>query len=466
MLRKLTSALLVILVLFSFAGCTEKPESSTTELVPYMADYTCEEENGYIPRRAYGLMTTDGKQVAQPIYNSYQTFQVEDKTYYCLKILEGDWEPICHNSLLVSSDGSFRLELKDNIMSLSENRIICQQFEQPFNVYDYGGNLLFSGNEYQTVDTDGKCFYNGLLVIYDFLSEDNYMTVCDENGQTVFERFDYCGPFVTNKAVAAYNREEGYGIISADGKWLLEPVYNDIQTVGGKYFIATDNTKEYIYDSELKLLRERECDTLSLSAMNYFFEINGKLIKFYSHMSAPDEFFRDAFTDEIISCKGLNATAYSENLGCFTATDELSGRILFCDENGKLLSERSDTAYTEDFDGAYCYIDDDGTRTYYNAQTHKQLLTLPCKKDEWKTVTTAEDCGLLTVADLEYIGDNVYTGKYRVYDYNKQEFVFTNCNYCEIKNHNGRIYLTVVYDDRTEVYDSELNLIIKTEKAA
>ncbi len=463
MLKKLTAILLALSVIFGFAGCVKEPEKSSAEIVPYMSGYKCDEGNGYLAEKLYGLMTADGKPTTEPIYTSYRTFELGDKTYYCMKVMEGDWEPICHNSLLISSDGTFRLELKDNIVYLSENRIICQQFEQPFTVYDYSGNKIFSGDENQSIDTDGNGFYNGLLVVFDFLSEINYTQVRDENGNVVLDRFDYCGPFITNKAVASYNRDEGYGIISADGKWLLDPVYDDIQTVDGKYFIAIDNGREYIYDSDMKLLRERECG-IYVTDMSYFFESNGKLIRYYSHIDAPDSFYRDAFTDEIISCDGVNATAYWEQLGLFYNRDEENRTAIVCDENGRLLSKHENVDKITDYDGVYCTEDSlNRTNTYYNGKTHDKLLTLTCNENEWKPVTTVKDCGLLTIADLKYFGDNIYDGPYHLYNYKKGEYVFRNCEYCEINEYGGNVFVTVVYKDRIETYDSDLNLLFKTE---
>lgn len=463
MLKKLTALLLALSVILGFAGCVKKPENSSIELVPYLSGYKCDEENGYWAEKLYGLMTADGKPFSEPIYTSYRTFELGDKTYYCMQVMEGDWEPICHNSLLISSDGTFKLELKDNIACLSENRIICQQFEQPFTVYDYSGNKIFSGNKNQSIDTDGNGFYNGLLVVYDFLSEDNYMEIRDENGNIVLDRFDYCGPFITNKAVASYNREEGYGIISADGKWLLDPVYDDIQTVDSKYFIAVDNGREYIFSSDIKLLRERECG-IYISQGSYYFELNNKLIRYYSYIDAPDYFYRDAFTDEIISCKGINMDMYSEYFSFFYHIDNATRTVTICDENGKLLAEHKNADKFVEHEGTYCIGDNEiGTHTYFDAKTHKQLLKLSNVQYAWKPVNTAGDCGLLSVADLEYKGDNIYDGPYHLYDYKKGEYVFESCEYCEINEYGGNVYVTVVYKDRIETYDSNLNLLIKTE---
>lgn len=358
MFKKLIAFLLICMLVFGFAGCVndktsdETAEQTTAEsatstdeqnkepsgmLVPYMAGFKSDEENGYWAESFYGLMTADGEVVAEPIYNSYRTLEFGGKTYYCMQITEGEWEDTVYKkSLLISADGEWQVEINDNISAISENRIISEHLDGSFNVYDYSGNKVFSGNENQSVDTNGNGFYNGLLVVFDFLSDNGYTTVVDENGEIVLDKLDYCGPFITGKAVASYNRDEGYGIITPEGEWLLEPVYDDIKTVDGRYFIAIDFDKEYIYDSDLKLLRERQ-DDWDIYEQDYFFEVDGKLIRHYSHMYAPDEYYRDAFTDEIISCGDVYATNYSEEYGLFYGISD--GRLCIFDVSGKLLNE-------------------------------------------------------------------------------------------------------------------------------
>ena len=146
---------------------------------------------------------------------------------------------------------------------------------------------------------DGYC--NGLIVLHDFYSSQPATKVCDENGNTVLDGLDFCGSFETGKAVASYNRDSGYGIISPDGEWLIEPDYVDITSVDGKYFVAVTQTREDIYDADLKLVRTRE-GWFTDSNMSYFFLTDsGRLIRHYANIDAPDEYYYDAFTDELIS---------------------------------------------------------------------------------------------------------------------------------------------------------------------
>lgn len=464
MFKKLIAFLLACLIVFSFAGCTkEQPQNESANLVPYLSGYKYDEENGYWTEKFYGLMTSDGETVIEPVYDQYRVFGLNGKTYYCMQISADDWLPICSKSLLISADGNFKLELEDNILAISENRIICAQHEDPFTVYDYSGNKVFSGNENQSVDTNGNGFYNGLLVVFDFLSDNGYTTVVDENGEIVLDKLDYCGPFITGKAVASYNRDEGYGIITPEGEWLLEPKYTDIKDVDGKYFIAIDFDREYIYDSDLKLLRERECGW-AVEEQNYFFETQGKLVRYYSHMDSPDEYYRDAFTDEIISCGDVYATSYNEESGLFYGTND--GDFCIFDVNGKCLNERENADRAVIHSGTYAVyaVAPSNEVKWFSTATHEEIFTTVNTEDRHYTeVSTAGDCGLAVIVELEDKLDSRMDGPYHLYDYKKREYIFRDCEYCDIKELDGEFYITVAYADSIRTYDADFNLLIEAE---
>ncbi len=464
MLKNLIAFTLAILLVFSFAGCTKEqnpqPQNESANLVPYMAGYKYDEENGYWTEKFYGLMTSGGKTVIEPVYDQYRVFELNGKKYYCMQISADEWLPICSKSLLISADGKFRLELEDNILAISENRIICVQHDEPFTVYDYNGNKIFSGNENQSVDTNGSGYYNGLLVVFDFLSDNGYTTVVDEDGEIVLDKLDYCGPFITGKAVASYNRDEGYGIITPEGEWLLEPVYDDIKDVDGKYFIAIDFDKEYIYNSDLELLRERQ-DNWDIYEQNYFFEVDGKLLRHYSHMDSPDEYYRDAFTDEIISCGDVYATNYSEEYGFFYGIN--NGRLCIFDVNGKLLNECQGTERAEMNDGAYAAVTSSNEQIWFNSASHEKIINLSNAENEWKYVASAGDCGIAVIAELEDKMDSRMDGPYHLYDYKNREYIFRDCEYCSVEAFNDKVYITAVYKDSVKTYDADFNLLIETE---
>jgi hypothetical protein len=78
-------------------------------------------------------------------------------------------------------------------------------------------------------------------------------------------------------------------------------------------------------------------------------------------------------------------------------------------------------------------------------------------------VSTAGDCGLAVIAELEDKQDSLVDGVYHLYDYKKGEYIFKDCEYCYMREFNGEVYITAVYKDRIEIYDSDLNLLIETE---
>jgi len=483
MFKKFTAFLTAVLLVLCFAGCTkgqtkeqvteqttaqtqqpEQQKDNENIVVPYMVGYKFYGESDYWAEWAYGLMTADGESVTEPIYNYYCTFVLDGKTYYCLQVVDDMWAGTCNNSLLISADGKWQLEIKDRIVAISENRIICQQSEDPFTVYDYNGNKIFSGNEYQTVDTDSNGFYNGLLVVFDFLSDNGYTTVVDENGKIVLDKLDYCGSFITGKAVASYNRDDGYGIITPEGEWLLEPKYTDIKTVDGKYFIAIDYDREYIYDSDLKLLRERECGT-SDADICYFYEINGRLLRQYAHITSPDDYYRDAFTDEIISCgeAKANVCTSESKTPCFYDVDRDGGTLCAFDVDGNLLNKLENLTSISFEDGAYVVTEDSGKTVCYNEATHKEMISLELASEYGVYAETVGDCGLVNIRTFKLDGMEIEEETYSIYNYKKGEYVFEGCEYSSIKELDGKVYVTVAYTDCIEIYDSDLNLIAKSE---
>ncbi|MBQ8027703.1 MAG: WG repeat-containing protein, partial [Clostridia bacterium] len=492
MFKKCLALVIAFALCFSFAGCVSKPKEYAEsdhrwytdftdtliprddygELVVFIGGY--KEDMDYYGYR-YGLMTLDGKVVIDPVYNRYCTMELNGTEYYCMQYTENELyeggEYYCRSTLM-RTDGSWAITLEGDISCISENRIITSMYSEHFKVYDYEGNLIFAGNDNQSIDTNGKGFYNGLLVAFDF-SVDNGDIVYDENGNVVFDGLAYCGPFVTGKAVASYNREEGYGVISSEGKWLLDSVYDEIDVVeDGQYFVATVGGIEEIYDSNLKLLHSREWSG-DYRDDSYFSIYGDRLHKYYSNADGPDEYYRDAFTDEIVSCKenGLPATKLietdDENNPLFSAVDE-SGKLWVFDSKGEIYRSFENGGMFEFIPGGfYCVGSGDyteGTNTYFNAKTHEKIFSAYTSVDQANPVTLLSvDCPYLSVGDLEYIGENRYVGKYHLYNYETEEYVFKDCDACFLEKVKEKTYITIIYSDKISIYDENLNLVLQVK---
>ena len=144
-MKRVIFAILVLALLL--CGCSTVPqieESTTENLTPrnnygelaiftggYRDDIWVDET---IPMR-YGLMTLDGKIVAEAIYNRYEVFELDGKKYYSMIISEnemGSPEELECTSLFMPSDGSWAVTLDGDINHITPDRIITSKYDEYF----------------------------------------------------------------------------------------------------------------------------------------------------------------------------------------------------------------------------------------------------------------------------------------------------------------------------------------------
>lgn len=492
MFKKLISLLIIAFIVLSFAGCTEKNKEIDESECRWYAEYTdtliprddygelfiftggyVRGERGYTDTR-YGLMTLDGKIVVDPVYTSYKLMSFGDTEYYCMmyainELYEGG-EFYCESTLM-KTDGSWMLKLEDEVDSLSENRIITSKYGSEYTVYDYEGNVIFKGEGKSSVSQWG--YQNGILLTYEN-SEDETKDVIafDENGNEIFGGIAFCDPFHTDKAVASpdYNT---YGIISAEGEWLMEPVYEkEITFINDKkeFHVTVGDTVE-VYDNDLNLLRTEpieEPDEKDRSEKEYL----GEAEEYYRYRdNKPDSYIRNALTDEPVVCKSNNLPATqivrsdSEKL-LFSAVDENNTLWVF-DAEGEVFAEHKNTQamgfVSTDF---YCLLNE-GVTTYFNAESGKKIFSAYSDEETVTEVTLlSAECDYLCVTELSDYHTSRYNDvKYHLYNYKKGEYVFKDCLSCTMEEFKDRAYITVINEDYVTVYDEELNPLMKTKNA-
>ncbi len=491
MLKKLISFCIIVLAIFSFAGCTKEQKEFDESQCRWYADYTdtliprddygelfifrggyISDKSGYSDVR-YGLMTLDGKIVVDPVYTSYRHMTCGDTEYYCMKytineLYEGG-EFYCE-STLIKTDGSWMLKLENEIESLSENRIITSKYGSEYTVYDYEGNVIFKGKGKSRSSQAG--YQNGILLTYDNVGNGFKDVIAfDENGNKLFGDVAFCEPFYTDKAVASpdYNV---YGIISAKGEWLMEPIYKKVRFVDDnkEFHVTVEDTVE-VYDNGLNLLRTEtieETDKKDRSEKEYL----GETEEYYRYRdNKPDSYIRNVLTDELVICKsnGLPATQMvrtdSEN-PLFSAVDE-SNTLWAFDRNGEIFAEHKN-AQTMGFTADdFYWLSNEGVTTYFNAETHKKIFS--AYSDEEKVTEVyllSAECDYLCVAELADYHTSQYNDvKYHLYNYKKGEYVFKDCEICTIEEFEGKIFITVVYEDYVTIYDENLKPLMKTKNA-
>lgn len=424
-----------------------------------------------IPKR-YGLMTLDGRIVAKALYNRYEIFEFDGKKYYSMMISEnemGSPEELKCTSLFMPSDGSWAITLDGDINHITPERIITSKYDEYFKIYDYSGKLIYKADKNLSVTwNNGTSSHAKLVGAYNWNEDGTPLLIFDMNGKVVFDEFTFFIGFEDGKSVVRVTETDLYGIITDSGEWLLEPVYSDIDTVNDEYFVVVKDDREVtVFDKELNKLYE--FDTWSYKDEHRYYETVGDRLLYYcGHSSAVDEYYRDMFTDEIITCKenGLPATQYLGN-NRFCAVDENSTAWVFDIDGNLILKIHNTENVFSEYNKAYltaCTYGDIATETYYRSDNGEKLGEVSFREDEMKSLDFIDFERKLAIAsDLKEIEFPYFDGTYSLINYETGEVLFDGCEEITVGEYGGKTFINAVYTDRINVYDSDLNLILNTE---
>lgn len=416
----------------------------------------------------YGLMTPDGEIVVEPVYEDWCLFQNGDEAFYCMKntdSLTNSETPDCLDSTLYSLDGTKLLTLEHEIVYLDSDRIVATIFsKQKAFIYDRGGNLIFETPEDK--NTDG-IFTEGLMSVW---SHDDGWYVVDKNGNTVFDGIYACEEFINGKSIARNKNDSiiEYGIISAEGKWLIEPKYDLIMYFNG-YYVAEDVYDADIYSKDLELLCTIRQTKLS-DRWFTFGTFGNKTVYSYPAVSEEDECYRDLFTNEmIVSSNGLKATGFYDDIDLFCTIDSENKVIYLFDIDGKIALEVK-AEYIEKEDNILNFSTTEGSlihTAYYNALTLEKIIELSYDMDEKMRPVhgLVAGCDYVAVGNLDFYMETMYEGTYGLYNYKTGEYAFEGCENCFVEEHFGTIYITVAYKDKIQIYNNDLELIKEIRNA-
>ena len=451
------------------------PRDDYGELVVFTGGYRHDESTGYLSEELFGLMTLDGKIVVDPVFNRYRTYELDGKKYYNMKITENElYEGGNYSctSMLVASDGSWCVTLDGDIDHITPERIFTSKYDEHFKCYDYDGNIVFEGgDELDYAWNHGTSSHTKLMGAYNWDEEGTPLLVFDMDGNVAFDEFTYFVSFESGKSVVKLAETGLYGIISDSGEWLLEPVYSYIDSVAeDKYFVAVrDNRDVTVYDNELNLLHSFTTEDYK-SEYRYYEVVGDRLVYYCGHADAVDDYYRDMYTDEIITCKenGLPATNYLGN-NLFSAIEE-NGKAWVFDINGKLLLEipKSENVFlsdNEDFITSYVY-GDITTETYYRSDNGEKFAEVSYKQDEMKPLSIIDFEKKLAVAgDFKEVEFPFFDGTYSLIDYETGEVFIDRFESFSVCEYGGKQFMTVVYKDYIYIYDEDFNLIMGIENA-
>ncbi|MBQ3593278.1 MAG: WG repeat-containing protein [Clostridia bacterium] len=254
-----------------YDGYTDEliPSDKYGELIPFVGKILTASGDWPMTSERYGLCTTDGKIVVDPVFEYCYMMQAGGVAYYNLayaRTIEEietaqeneDFDAMYSNrNLLIRTDGSFCKELGEataNAWTLDngEGRIAVSKYGQEmdssgmhFEVYDENMNLLYTLEKIYNYPT----FSNELIDV--MIAGENWqpsaMYYIDKNGNKVIDgsAFSQISPFY-NGLASVQDKESGlYGYIDTNGDYVIEPQFKYASQFGKLGYANVETDEGY-----------------------------------------------------------------------------------------------------------------------------------------------------------------------------------------------------------------------------
>ncbi len=245
------------------------PSDKYGELIPFVGKILTASGDWPMTSQRYGLCTTDGKIVVDPVFEYCNMMQAGDKNYYnlsCARTIEEietaqqneDFDEMYkENNVLISSDGSFCKELGSswaNAYTLDdgEGRIVIFNYNSENDgtgmnceVYDEDMNLLYTLEKLYNYPDFSKELADVMIVGENWQPSDMYYI--DKNGNKVIggDNFSHIGPF-SNGLAAVQDKESGlYGYIDTSGEYVIKPQFKYADRFGKLGYANVETDEGY-----------------------------------------------------------------------------------------------------------------------------------------------------------------------------------------------------------------------------
>lgn len=453
------SVLAFFLILFFFpceASCTPS-HGKNVSAVPFVGgfyEFSPPFEEYTLRQTLYGILTTDGEIIEEPIYLSADVLDI-DGGNYIIALEEKCFGGEASNRLLTvtASNGTELFSLiNGHILSHSDGRIVATAANESGStavyMYDYSGRLL---GEYQDLESFIG-FDGGYLYLYDNLTETS--CVVGVGGTIVFRETDLIFPFHCGVTVA--ESDGSFGVIDIDGNWLIEPKYEKFQAVAG-----------------------REIYHLSRRGSGVVTDKKGNVIGTYSGSPAPREYYisdgkavfslpsGEFFTEsgQKIICPESGAAASEINTvsGLFFGETDGTGYVFDLSGNIVVSLRGASGMNAYDFFGDYyCLYIEKATCTVtviYSHKTNKELYRFVSTDAEGGCTLlehiTPEGTALFSVRNAES-GEEFY----RLVDLTGGKEITERCRYIEVVTAADKRFFCICTDNGFFVHGGELKPIL------
>lgn len=447
----------------------------------HFVDYeTGEWKDGTYPVSKYGLMTDKGEIVVDAVYDYVDIIPCADGSYIIELSKNGEEFETVGERLICSSDGSWVKNGAEYVYYTHEAGVddifvVVDQSEIDWDnstgapktiFYDKNGKKLFEFESCSPCD-DGS-FHNGYIALDFFSDYQNYeceTRFVDRNGNFAFDGVYPQGNF-EDGIVIARKKGTAKGLFSAEGEWIVLPLYDGIYKEGNGY-IAYNNTYHVVFDKNGETVKIISNSELGDKQIN----LHGDRI-FYSYNDYSKEkvesYFTDSETNELIYCKETNTrvTAYIPETEYFYCDDGTHTYIVNMDGNtvAKLKGAGTIRRIDDDFFSFTEGNEEDDYQTYsmYYFKGFKKLWSQQLKNTGDRISIWEYDGFLVKVytPEGEY-GEIVTHNGYDLLSTETGEPIFESItNYYTFKI-NGEIYYCIGDGTYTYTYAPDMTLLMK-----
>ena len=266
----------------------------------------------------YGLMTTTGQIVLDPVFDWYDITELENGEYIIQLYESGETDYTTERMLFCNADGSWVMEadtqLSFDFSAWNEGLIIATDYRNvnydipnggpAVYFYDTQGNILFHFTNCSVNHASG--FHDGYLMIqfYTDHAQNEYESYfLDAKGNLSFRQVHPGDVFLEGLAPAMQAQTGLWGIFTAQGTWLIQPTYDRVYREENCY-IAQIGLNYSVYDLKGQYLysftEPEDTDYYLVGRQgNFFWENN-----IYDDASASwISTFRNVRTGEILTQK-------------------------------------------------------------------------------------------------------------------------------------------------------------------
>ena len=472
-----------------YPGYTDEliPSDDYGELIPFVGKILTASGDWPMTSQRYGLCTTDGKIVVDPVYNYCHLMQAGDKSYYnlvCARTIEeieiaqqneNFDEMYKEKNVLISSDGSFCKELGHS----SANAYTLDNGEGRVVIFNYNFETGGTGMNCEVYDKDMNLLYT-LEKLYnypDFSKElidvmvDKGWTIdstyfIDKNGNKVIdgERFSEISPFYNGLAAVKDSESGLYGYIDTTGEYVIQPQfkyasqfgklgYANVETDEGYFVIDVHGNRplgENVYEGAYLMEDGRVYNAASTgSRLRKFIDVTTK-----DYLKCPicgknsgESKMNMSYLNNGIAYIHTNCNGKT---GVFNAEGTLKEHIDYTNISGEF--------YIEHMDDSYIFIRDTTADT--------GIIMYDRKSKEVKFTPENDMYYHSTIADGKYVmmsyDETMYDAETQYHIYQNGEKTESEMyDYFNAVNTADGVYFSAVSNGFSYLYDEDFKVIMK-----